>query len=132
MLKIFTTVLVMATSMTAIGQIVDYKLKKKQFGWYEGVIPHYTIDEGNIMIPVNESLCQVNLKSDQMSVTLGNQMREGEYKILFSTKEYSVLEFTPQDQMMRERYILKRKGKSLTREGAHPQPSVDLKKIKKK
>ena len=113
------------------GQSTDLKIKKKYLGTYQGQMNAYYLTDGNTTFEVESTTCKVQLKSNGISLELDNVAKEGNYSVLFATKEYTVLEANYDNTPMRDRFILPKKGKVLTREGLTPQPNVTLNKVKK-
>ncbi len=117
---------------TTLGQIVDYNLSKKQFGTYLGVLDSYLVNDGNNVFSVEESPLIVQLTANDLKLKIGNKTYEGEYTVLFSTKKYSVLEVQYPGIPTRDRYMIQKNGKTLTRDALQPQPQVECLKLSKK
>lgn len=118
-------------SYTTWAQSSKGDLKKKYLGIYEGKMDGYYLTDGLATVPVEESKCRVVLQPNKLTLALDDQAKSGSYSILMQTKEYAVLEVTYENDLIRDRYVLPKKGKTLNREGLTPQPNVRLNKVKK-
>ncbi len=112
------------------SQIIEKPLKKRQYGYYEGAIPNYIINEGNILLDVEPVSIRIHLSASNLSLTIGEFKHEGGYDILYTTKSYSVIEIQNPQQTIKDRYLIYSDGKQILKEGIHPQPNSILNKIK--
>lgn len=114
------------------GQKLVNEIKKKYFGSYEGTISAYKMDTGSELVVVEETVIFIVLTEDNIILEIGNTKTSGTYSILFEGEDYYVLNAIIEGQSQSERIIVQQKGKTLTREGIHPQPNVVLEKMSRK
>lgn len=108
------------------------KLKKKYRGYYEGVIPEYSIQSNGELHFVSSAPIQIQIGENQVKVTVGNNTIMGTYEIMFKAEKYYLLDVDIEGQLANERILVYKKGKKLSRDGMFPQPVTTLKKTKKK
>lgn len=131
MKNILILVGVLLLSYSTWAQSSKGDLKKKYLGFYEGKMNGYYLSDGLATVPVDESKCRVVLQPNKLTFALDDQAKSGSYSVLMQTKEYAVLEVTYENDPIRDRFVLPKKGKILNREGLTPQPNVTLNKVKK-
>lgn len=107
-------------------------LNKKQFGYYQGTISSYSIFDGNTEMHVEPTQISVQLLKNFIEISIGNLKHKGNYSILFTTKEFAVIEVTYEDPMLKDRFVVYTQGDKIVRDGVLPQLNTSLKKMTKK
>lgn len=114
------------------GQKLVDDIKKKYFGGYAGTISAYKLDTGLELLDVQETPIFVLISEDAIILEIGNNKTSGTYTVLFEGDDYYVLNAKIEGQMQSERIVVHQKGKTLTREGIHPQPNAVLEKLSRR
>lgn len=105
-------------------------LKKKYFGTYVGTMSGYLLDTGQEVVTVEPTELTIQLSENAISMDIGRFHITGDYRIIFSNKEYWVLNATIEGQLQTERITVYKKGNTIMREGVYPQSNTDLEKSK--
>lgn len=114
------------------GQKLVDEIKKKYFGAYQGTIAAYKLDTGAELVAVEETTIFIVLTEDNIILEIGNNKTSGTYSVLFEGDDYYVLNAIIEGQIQSERIVVHQKGKTVTREGIHPQPNAVLDKLSRK
>lgn len=130
-LRILIIALVLIPQFSNGQKLVD-EIKRKFLGAYQGTISTYKVDTGSELIDVEETIIFINLTNDHIIIEIGNNKISGFYTVLFEGEDYYVLNARLEGQLQSERIIVHQKGKTLTREGIHPQPNAVLEKLSRK
>ncbi len=107
---------------TGFGQ----HLKKKFYGTYKGVVPAYKMDIGSDVIDVASASITIVLSPEGVIQQLGNDTKNGTWKIVSTEKAYFVLSMRLNGGIVEEQIVLDKKTKSMTRQGIFPQPDTEL------
>jgi hypothetical protein len=110
----------------------EINLKKKYQGYYEGVIPEYSIHTSGELHFVSDAPIEIMIGENQVQVTVGNNVMLGTYEVMFRAEKYYLLDVNIEGQLANERILVYKKGKKLSREGMFPQPVTSLKKMKRR
>jgi hypothetical protein len=108
----------------------EVTLKKRYFGKYKGNIPAYQMDTGDDLVDVSSSAIYILIGKEEASITIGNNVIHGKYKVMFMAKTYYLLDVTIDGQLATERILVYKRGRKLSRDGMYPQPVTELKKYK--
>lgn len=119
------------TSGLVFGQ-KDISLKKKFRGYYEGIIPEYSIQSNGELHFVSSTPISITIGADVVQVRVGDNEMMGTYEVMFKAEKYFLLDVDVDGQLANERIMVYKKGKKLSRDGMFPQPVTTLKKVKKK
>jgi hypothetical protein len=103
-------------------------LKKKYFGIYTGIMAGYLLDSGTEVVTVKETKMAIQISKNAITFDIGRLHFSGNYRVVFESKEYLVLDATIDGQLQSERIRIYKKGKEMRREGVYPQPETELKK----
>lgn len=105
-------------------------IKNKYLGKYKGTIPSFQIQSDKGVINVSESSIYIDIQSDDaIGIKIGNQQMQGTYRVLFKAKTYYLIEARMESETYAERIKVFLKGKTISREGLHPQPDTILEKM---
>jgi len=116
-----------ALPLAAFGQ-KKIELKNRFLGQYKGEIPSYNIDTGEKIMKVSSSAIYLDLKKDDLTLTIGNNKLHGTYTVMFKAKTYFLVDAKIDDQLATERLIIYKRGRKISRDGMYPQPVTELKK----
>ena len=108
----------------------ELKLAKKFFGDYQGVIPEYVLPSSGGEVRVLETPIRLKIDEELVEMTIGKLELKGNYRILFESKGYFLLECTVEGKSLAERIMVFKRGKKISRDGLYPQPSAILYKQK--
>lgn len=106
------------------------KFKRKYLGNYKGEIPGYIYVDGGQEIEVRSTPIRIEFSKDSVFVNIGNHATKGVYSILFAAKSYYLVECFIDGQLMKEKILVYKRGRKLSRDGIYPQPVAELKKIR--
>ena len=110
----------------------DVELNKKYQGYYEGIIPEYSIQSNGELHFVSSTPIAITIGEDFVQVRVGNNEIMGTYEVMFKAEKYFLLDVDIEGQLANERIMVYKKGKKLSRDGMFPQPISSLKKVRKK
>lgn len=128
MKRIFLTIILL-TGFQLSAQKVGVDLKKKFFGTYAGTIPAFQMDTGKDLVDVASERIEIKIDADSLHFTLGRLELAGAYEVLFEVKKYYVLVCEVPSRAAKERVVVYKSGKKISRDGLYPQPSAMLKKL---
>lgn len=106
------------------------KFKKKYLGKYTGNVPGFVYVDGGQEIAVRSTPINIEITKDSVFVNVGNQAVKGVYNVLFKAKTYYLLECTIEGQLSKEKILVYKRGRKISRDGIYPQPVTELKKTK--
>ncbi len=124
--------IVLLLSAGSVFSQKDIQLKKKYRGYYEGVIPEYSIQSNGELHFVSSTTISITIGEDFVQVRVGDNEMMGTYEVMFKAEKYFLLDVDIEGQLANERIMVYKKGKKLSRDGMFPQPVSTLKKVKKK
>lgn len=104
----------------------ELKLAKKFFGDYQGVVPEYVLPSSGGEVRVLETPIHIKIDEELMELSIGKLDLKGNYKILFESKGYFLIECTAEGKPLPERIMVFKRGKRISRDGLYPQPSAIL------
>ncbi|XOV69208.1 MAG: hypothetical protein ACFHU9_08480 [Fluviicola sp.] len=110
----------------------DIKLKKRYQGYYEGIIPEYSIQSNQELHFVSSTPISITIGKDVIQVRVGNNEMMGTYEVMFKADKYYLLDVDIDGQLANERIMVYKWGKRLSRDGMFPQPITTLKKVRKR
>lgn len=102
------------------------ELKSKYFGKYNGEISAFELDAGKELIDIEATSITVEIKKSEVTFTIGRNVLQGTYKVLFEAKKYYLLDCTMENQLAGERIVVYKKGSKISRDGLYPQPNAFL------
>ncbi|MCT4561333.1 MAG: hypothetical protein N4A41_08155 [Crocinitomicaceae bacterium] len=101
-------------------------LKSKYFGTYSGKINAYKMETAGELMTVSETPIKIEIRDQQLFMTIGKTSYKGTYKLLFETSDYFLIEAKMEGQEIAERVMVYKKGKKISRDGLYPQPNAIL------
>ena len=126
-MKLFLLTLFIGASSLYYSQV-----KKRELGYYQGIISSYTLNTGQELISVDSSVILVWLEKDRISFKLDNKEYRGTYSVKERNKRNYILMAKLSFSDIEEELRINGKNKIMWRKGLFPQPDSNLKKLKKK
>lgn len=78
------------------------------------------------LMTVSETPIKIEIRDQQLFMTIGKTSYKGTYKLLFETSDYFLIEAKMEGQEIAERVMVYKKGKKISRDGLYPQPNAIL------
>jgi hypothetical protein len=107
-------------------------VKKRDLGYYKGIIPSYTINTGQELLSVEACNMLIRLEKERISFKLDNKEYNGTYSVKERIKRNYTLKVKLDFSDIEEELRIEGKNKSMWRKGLFPQPDSNLHKLKKK
>jgi len=126
-MKLFLLTLFIGSTSLFYSQV-----KKRELGYYQGIISSYTINTGQELLSVDSSVILVWLEKDQIHFKLDNKEYNGTYIVKERIKRNYILKVKLNFSDIQEELRIEGKNKSMWRKGLFPQPDSNLHKLKKK
>ena len=116
----------------SIGFLVNSQVKKRDQGYYKGVISAYTINTSQNLVKVDSCQLFIQLDKSSILIKIDDQEYLGTYRVNKRKKRNYVLKAKTKYSDIEEEIILFGKDKIMNRKGLFPQPDTQLIKLKKK
>ena len=126
-MKLFLLTLFVGSASLFYSQV-----KKRELGYYQGIISSYTINSGQELLTVDSSLIFVWMEKDSVSFKIDGKEYVGTYSVKQRIKRNYVIKAKLGFSDIEEELRIDGKNKSMWRKGLFPQPNSYLRKLKKK